>query len=222
MKAPGRLPRGAIQEGAERHGRCAARRSGRGLGGPKLGAVAARPNFGFGPRASAKGASSRRLPVRLYDDSAPLCKRETNSRRLCHLPATMTLPGVRRRVPRQQPQWLALAAGTAIRNDSRWRASPAPMAWLRAGSRSVHRPLETAGGLPESRALNCRLADARQPEVRTARRSPQPHSRKRATRVTVPLKSPRITPEAPHPSATAARSFTSPVTAFGAAFPATT
>jgi hypothetical protein len=31
VKAPGRLPRGAIQEGAERLGRCAARRSGRGL-----------------------------------------------------------------------------------------------------------------------------------------------------------------------------------------------
>lgn len=40
-KAPRRLPRGTIQESAERSGRCAARRSGRGLWEPGLGAAEA-------------------------------------------------------------------------------------------------------------------------------------------------------------------------------------
>ena len=89
-----------------------------------------------------------------YEDFA------ANSRQLRHLPATMTLRGVNGRQP---PPAAAMV-------DAWQRASPAPMAWLRAGGQSVHRPLETAGGLTESRDRCAPLPDRRQIERAWARR----------------------------------------------------
>jgi len=94
VKAPGRLPRGAIQEGAERPGRCAARRSGPGQGRTPARGRGGAAEFWVRPPRLGKGGQQSTSAANLYDGLAPLRKGATNSRQLRHLPPNDDAAGV--------------------------------------------------------------------------------------------------------------------------------